>query len=161
MRLGDHFNNLAGLYKAAQIAVHSVKEINQGLLGYGSSAKPNDLHVRYWSISILIFYQRRSEVYEILSCLILRSVKLPRAVSQIVSIGVGIEGKAMRGFMFGKSHVHGFQLKHPRYAPASMLIDPLVIGELQTVLGGPVAFSRRPVAYATGSPTRRSRSVVL
>lgn len=71
LRLGDHFNNLAGLYKAAQIAVHSVEEINQGLLGYGSSAKPNDLHVRYWLISIVIFYQRRSEIYEILSCLIL------------------------------------------------------------------------------------------
>ena len=62
----------------------------------------------------------------------------------------------MRGFMFGKSHVHGFQLKHPRYAPASMLIDPLVIGEFETVLDGPMAFSsEEPVAYATGSPTAK------
>jgi len=45
--------------------------------------------------------------------------------------------------------------------PLQMLIDPLVIGEVETVPDGPVAFSRRPVAYATGSPTIRSKSVVL
>jgi len=37
----------------------------------------------------------------------------------------------------------------------------LVIGEFETVLDGPVAFSSgEPVAYATGSPTIRSRSAV-
>ncbi|VVT57155.1 hypothetical protein BOS5A_180081 [Bosea sp. EC-HK365B] len=37
----------------------------------------------------------------------------------------------------------------------------MVIGEFETVLDGPVAFSSgEPVAYAAGSPTIRSRSLM-
>ena len=42
-----------------------------------------------------------------------------------------------------------------------MLIDPLVIGELENrVHTIPVAFNRRPVAYAAGSPTIKVKEMV-